>query len=59
MLKALFVLQKVIFVSYFFGYVEKQLDKKAMADFKIYDVQTGHQIIKIHTLCNIAKTTRQ
>ena len=38
MLKALFVLQIFTFLSRLFSYVEKRLDKKAMVDFKIYDV---------------------
>ena len=38
MLKALFVLGIFTFLSCLFNYVEKQLDKKAMANFKIYEV---------------------
>ena len=38
MLRALFVLDIFTFLSLNFGYVEKRLDKKAMVDFKIYDV---------------------
>ena len=38
MLKALFVLEIITFFSSLFGYVEKRLDKKAMVNFKIYDV---------------------
>ena len=38
MLKALFVLEIFTFLSWLFGYVEKRLDKKAMVNFKIYDV---------------------
>ena len=37
-LKALFVLEIFTFLSSLFGYVEKQLDGKAMVNFKIYDV---------------------
>ena len=37
-LKAFFVLQIFAFLSWLFGYVEKRLDKKAMFNFKIYDV---------------------
>ena len=37
MLKALFVLEIFKFLTCLFVYVEKQLDKKAMANFKIYD----------------------
>ena len=38
MLKALFVLEIITTLSWLFGYVETQLDKKAMVNFKIYDV---------------------
>ena len=38
MLKSLFVLEMVTVLSCDFGYVEKWLDKKAMVNFKIYDV---------------------
>ena len=37
MLKALFVLEIFIFLSWLFSYVEKWLDKKGMANFKLYD----------------------
>ena len=37
MLKALFVLEIFKFLSWIFGYVEKQLDKKTVVHFKIYD----------------------
>ena len=37
MLKALFVLKILTFLSQVFGYLEKQVDKKAMVDFKTYD----------------------
>ena len=36
-LKALFILEVFTFF-WFFGYVEKRLDKKAKVNFKIYDV---------------------
>ena len=36
--KALFVRQIYTFLSRIFGYAEKRLDKKAMVNFKIYDV---------------------
>ena len=36
--KALFVLKIFTFLSQVFGCVEKRLDKKAMDNFKIYDV---------------------
>ena len=38
MLKALFIIKKFTFLYWFFGYPEKQLDKKAMVTFKVYDV---------------------
>ena len=38
MLKTLFVPEIFSFLSWLFGYVQKQLDKKAMVNFKIYDV---------------------
>ena len=37
-LKPLFALELFIFLSWVFGYVEKRLNKKAMINFKIYDV---------------------
>ena len=37
MLKVIFVLEILSFLSWRFGYVEKQLDKKAMVNFKIYE----------------------
>ena len=38
MLKALFVLDTFTYLSWHFDYAEKRLDKKAMVNFKIYDV---------------------
>ena len=38
MLKFLFVLEIFTFLSWLFVYVEEPLNKKAMVDFKIYDV---------------------
>ena len=38
MLKALFVFKMFKLLSQFFDFVEKQLVKKAMVDFEIYDV---------------------
>ena len=38
MSKARFVLEMFTFLFGLFGYVEKRLDKKAMINFKIYDV---------------------
>ena len=37
MLNAHFVLEIFTFLSWYFGYEEKQLDKKAMANFTIYE----------------------
>ena len=37
-LKALFVLDIFTFLSWLFGYVDKQLDKTAMVNFTIYDI---------------------
>ena len=37
-IKALFVLEVSTFLSGLFGYVENLLGKKAMSNFKIYDV---------------------
>ena len=41
MLKALFVLEISTFLSWLYGGVKKRLDKKAMVNFKIYDVTDG------------------
>ena len=38
MLKALFVLKKLTFLSELFGHIGKRFDKKAVVNFKIYDV---------------------
>ena len=38
MLKALLVLEIFTFLFRLFGYVEKRLDQKAIASYKIYDV---------------------
>ena len=38
MVKAVLVLEILTFFPWLFGYVEKRLDKRAMIDFKIYDV---------------------
>ena len=53
MLKAFFVFEIFIFLSWLFGYVEKQLDKKAKFS------QTGQQIIAIHILANISQVKAQ
>ena len=39
MLKALFVFEVFTLLSWHFGYVEKQPDKKAKVNFNIYDVK--------------------
>ena len=38
MLKVLFVLELLTFLSSLFGYVEKRLKKKAKVNFKTYDI---------------------
>ena len=38
MFKTRFLLEKFEFLSRLFGYVEKQLDKVAKVNFKIYDI---------------------
>ena len=50
MLKALFVLETFTFLSRFFGYAEKRLDKKAKT------LQTEQHIITIHILPNISRS---
>ena len=40
MVKALFILKIFKFLSSVFGQVEKRLDKKGKANFKIYDIMT-------------------
>ena len=39
MFNAVFGLEIFTFLPWLLGYVEKQLDKKAMANFKIYDIK--------------------
>ena len=53
MLKASFVLEISTLLSRLFGYVEKRLGKKAMVNFKIYDVIDLTKIITIKILPNI------
>ena len=43
MIKALFVLEIFTFLSWLFDYVEKRLDKKAMVNYKTYDVTAGQK----------------
>ena len=51
MLKALFVLEVITFLSWLFGYAEKWLDDKTNRLIsKFITTQTGQQIIKIHIL---------
>ena len=51
MLKALFILEVITFLSWLFGYVEKWLDDKTNRLIsKFITTQTGQQIIKIHIL---------
>ena len=38
MIKALFALEILTFLSRLFGYVRKQLDEKVMVNLKVYDV---------------------
>ena len=38
MLRTFFILKIFKFLSRHFGYVEKRLDKKAIVNFKIYDI---------------------
>ena len=38
MSKSPFIIETFLFLSWIFVYVEKRLDKKAMVNFKIYDV---------------------
>ena len=62
MLKTLFVLKIFKFLYWLFGYVEKRFDKKANANFKIYDVTVIPTKIIIHIYFLITheiKTTRQ
>ena len=57
MLKALFVLEIFKFLSWVFGYVEKQLDKKVKAYSKIYDVTDWSRHIAQYL--NKVKTIKQ
>ena len=50
MLKALFIFELFTFLSWYFGYLVKRRDKKAMFNFKSYDVVT------IHILPNISRS---
>ena len=62
MLKALFVLEIFKFLSWLFGYVEKQLDKKVKAYSKIYEVTdwtTSNKSRHIAQYFNKVKTIKQ
>ena len=58
-LKAPFVLGIFTFLFWFCGYVEKELDKKTMVNFKIYDVTDWTKVIIIHILPNISRSKRE
>ena len=47
-LKAIFVLKILKFISNIFGHVKKRFDKKAKVNFKIYDVTTRANDDNIH-----------
>ena len=62
MLKTLFVLEIFKFLYWLFGYVEKRFDKKANANFKVYDVTAIPKKIIIHIyflITHEVKTNRQ
>ena len=56
MVKALFVLEILTFLSRLYGYVEKRLYKKAKLITKFMTQQNGQQIITIHILPNISRS---
>ena len=59
MLKAIFALEIFTFLSWLFG-SEKQLDKKSMANFKIYDVTDwAKNNYNTHTVQNLKKQCNQ
>ena len=55
MLKGLSVLNIFKFLSWLFGHVGKQLDKKWKINFKIYDVTDWETDSTMHILLNISK----
>ena len=57
MFKALFVLKISNFCWLFFGHAGKPIDKKTKVNFKILTSQTGEQIVTIHILPNISRST--
>ena len=56
MSKALFVLEKFTFLFWFFGYVKKRLDQKAMVNFKIYDNTHRTTNNSMHILSNSSRS---
>ena len=54
MLKALFILNIITFLSLLFGHIRKRLDKKARLILKFITLQTGQQIISIHILPKVS-----
>ena len=62
LLKALFDLEIFTFLFQLFDYVEKQLNKTAMVNFKIYDVTDGPNKslqYTYHSMTQGVKLTRQ
>ena len=59
MIKALFILEVFTFLSCFFGYAEKPLDKKAMVNFKIYDIIDWKTNNYSTHIPNISRSKRQ
>ena len=56
LLNALFILKIFDFLSWFMRHVGNRFNKKAKANFKIYDVETEKQIITIDILANISRS---
>ena len=56
MLKAFFVLEIFTFLSWFFGYVEKRLDKKVKLMRNFVTSQSEIQIITIYVMTNISRS---
>ena len=55
MLKAFFVLEIFICLSWLFGYLEKQLDKEVKVNLKFMTSENRQQIITIRILANILR----
>ena len=53
--KAVFVLKIFKFLPWFFGHIEKRLDQKDKANFKILTPQSGQQTITVHILPNMSR----